>query len=87
LYQWDATVTCPAASRVPTIPALNDEHVRNLGGMISGKEKQALGEKTSPRTNLSNTNNTKAMLGTNLSFCGQKAMNSLGLNAFYILHM
>jgi len=55
--------------------------------MISGKEKQALGEKTSPRTNLSNTNNTKAMLGTNLSFCGQKAMNSLGLNAFYILHM
>jgi len=39
LYQWDATVTCPAASSVPTIPALNDRHVRNLGGMVSGKEK------------------------------------------------
>jgi len=48
---------------------------------------EALGEKTSPRTNLSNTNITKAMLGLNLSFCGQKVMNRLELNAFYILRM
>jgi len=86
LYQWGAAVTCPAASSVPTIPALNDGHVKNLGGMISGKEKLKHWEKkTSPRTNLSNI--MKAMLGSNLSFCGQKVMNNLGLNAFYILHM
>jgi hypothetical protein len=45
--------------------------------MVSAEEKlQHWEKKTSPRTNLSNINITKGMLGLNLSFCGQRAMSS-----------